>query len=93
MSSLPDLSLPLVQRISPVINSVALHDSKWILKRRTSEDFNGSSIPIEFYYIMDNDGVVKESCRQKTKLDKVITGDLKAYVTDQGHTTTLQRDN
>ena len=28
----------------------------------------------EFYYIMDNDVVVKESCRQKTKLDKVITG-------------------
>ena len=46
----------------------------------------------EFYYIMDNDGVVKESCRQKTKLDKVITG-VKSLCDRQGHTTTLQRDN
>jgi len=28
-----------------------------------------------------------------TKLDKVIPGDrVKAYITDSGHTTTLQRD-
>ena len=49
----------------------------------------------EYYYIRDNDGVVQKIHVDKsTKLDKVITGDLvKAYVTDQGHTTTLQRDN
>ena len=49
----------------------------------------------EYYYIRDNGGVVQRIHVDKsTKLDKVITGDLvKAYVTDQGHTTTLQRDN
>jgi hypothetical protein len=31
---------------------------------------------------------------KSTKLDPVKPGDMvKAYVTDQGHTTTLQRDN
>lgn len=49
----------------------------------------------EYYYIRDNGGVVQRIHVDKsTKLDKVRTGDLvKAYVTDQGHTTTLQRDN
>ena len=49
----------------------------------------------EYYYIRDNEGRVQRIHVDKsTKLDKVITGDLvKAYVTDQGHTTTLQRDN
>lgn len=49
----------------------------------------------EYYYIRDNDGVVQRIHVDKsTKLDEVMTGDLvKAYVTDQSHTTTLQRDN
>ena len=49
----------------------------------------------EYYYIRDNDGVVQRIHVDKsTKLDKVMTGDMvKAYVTAQGHTTTLQRDN
>jgi hypothetical protein len=49
----------------------------------------------EYYYIRDNGGVVQRiHVDKRTKLDKVRTGDLvKAYVTDQGHTTTLQRDN
>lgn len=48
-----------------------------------------------YYYIRDNDGMVQRIHVDKsTKLDNVRTGDLvKAYVTDQGHTTTLQRDN
>lgn len=49
----------------------------------------------EYYFIEDTDGKVhKIHVDKSTKLDKVITGDLvKAYVTDKGHTTTLQRDN
>lgn len=49
----------------------------------------------EFYLIKDNDGVVHRIHVDKnTKADTVVTGDMvKAYVTDQGHTTTLQRDN
>jgi len=49
----------------------------------------------EYYYIRDDDGEVQKIHVDKsTKLDKVMTGDLvKAYVTDQGHTTTLQQDN
>ena len=49
----------------------------------------------EYYYIKDNDGMVQRIHVDKsTKSDTVITGDMvKAYVTDQGHTTTLQRGN
>jgi hypothetical protein len=48
----------------------------------------------EYIWIKDTDG--KESrihVDKSTKLDKVVVGDtVKAYITDQGHTTTLQRD-
>ena len=48
----------------------------------------------EYIWIKDTDG--KESrihIDKSTKLDKVVVGDtVKAYITDQGHTTTLQRD-
>ena len=48
----------------------------------------------EYYSIKDTDG--KETrihVDKSTKLDKVVVGDkVKAYITDQGHTTTLQRD-
>jgi hypothetical protein len=49
----------------------------------------------EYYYIKDTNGVVQKIHVDKsTKSDKVITGDMvTAYVTDQGHTTTLQREN
>ena len=49
----------------------------------------------EYYYIRDDAGEVQKIHVDKsTKLDKVMTGDMvKAYVTAQGHTTTLQRDN
>jgi hypothetical protein len=47
----------------------------------------------EYYVIKDNDGVQhRVHVDKSTKLDKVVEGDLvKAYVTDQGHVTTLQR--
>ena len=47
----------------------------------------------EYYSIKDNDGKqVRIHVDKSTKLDKVMEGDkVKAYITDQGHTTTLQR--
>ena len=48
----------------------------------------------EYYWVKDTDGKeVKLHVDASTKLDKVVKGDrVKAYITDQGHTTTLQRD-
>ena len=47
----------------------------------------------EFYQIRNTDGeLVKVHVDKSTKLDKVVEGDMvKAYVTDKGHVTTLQR--
>jgi len=47
----------------------------------------------EYYVIKDNDGKQHRLHVDKsTKLDKVVEGDMvKAYITDQGHVTTLQR--
>ncbi len=49
----------------------------------------------EYYWIKDSDGKeTKIHVDKSTKMDKVVVGDMvKAYITDQGHTTTLQRDN
>jgi hypothetical protein len=48
----------------------------------------------EYYTIKDNDGMEhKVHVDKSTKLDTVAEGDkVKAYVTDKGHVTTLQRD-
>lgn len=68
-----------------------------IKERLTKDTIKGTLMNIEgeYYVIKDNDGVQhKIHVDKSTKLDKVMTGDMvKAYVTDQGHTTTLQRDN
>ena len=47
----------------------------------------------EYYWIKDSDGKeVKIHVDKSTKMDKVVPGEMvKAYITDQGHTTTLQR--
>ena len=49
----------------------------------------------EYYWIKDSDGKeTKIHVDKSTKMDKVVPGDMvKAYITDKGHTTTLQRDN
>jgi exosome complex RNA-binding protein Csl4 len=71
--------------------------SPTIKERLTKDTIKGTLINIkgEYYSIKDNDG--KEHMihvDKSTKLDPVRPGDMvKAYVTDQGHTTTLQRDN
>ena len=66
-------------------------------ERLTKDTIKGTlmSIQGEYYVIRDTDGVQhKIHVDKSTKLDKVVAGDkVKAYVTDQGHTTTLQRDN
>lgn len=71
--------------------------SPTIKERLTKDTIKGTLMKIdgEYYVIKDNDGVQhKIHVDKSTKLDKVMTGDMvKAYVTDQGHTTTLQRDN
>jgi hypothetical protein len=71
--------------------------SPTIKERLTKDTIKGTlmSIQGEYYVIRDTDGVQhKIHVDKSTKLDKVVAGDkVKAYVTDQGHTTTLQRDN
>src|SRR6185503_10821908 len=48
----------------------------------------------EYYWVKDTDGKdVRLHVDASTKLDKVVKGDrVKAYITDNGHATTLQRD-
>ena len=71
--------------------------SPTIKERLTKDTIKGTlmSVEGEYYSIKDTDGKVhRVHVDKSTKLDKVVPGDLvKAYVTDQGHTTTLQRDN
>ena len=67
------------------------------LKERITKDtVKGTLIRIdgENYWVRDTDGKeVKLHIDSSTKLDKVVRGDrVKAYITDSGHTTTLQRD-
>ena len=68
-----------------------------IKERLTKDTIKGTlmSIEGEYYSIKDNDGKLhKIHVDKSTKVDKVVAGDMvKAYVTDEGHTTTLQRDN
>jgi hypothetical protein len=47
----------------------------------------------EYYWVKHTDGKeVKLHVDASTKLDKVVKGyRVKAYITDQGHATTLQR--
>jgi hypothetical protein len=65
-------------------------------ERFTKDTVKGTLMKMdgEYYSIKDTDG--KESkihVDKSTKLDKVVVGDkVKAYITDRGHATTLQRD-
>jgi hypothetical protein len=71
--------------------------SPTIKERLTKDTIKGTLMGIEgeYYSIKDNDGKqYRIHVDKSTKLDMVLPGDLvKAYVTDQGHTTTLHRDN
>lgn len=71
--------------------------SPTIKERLTKDTIKGTLMKIdgEYYIIKDEDGREHRIHVDKsTKLDTVRSGDMvKAYVTDKGHTTTLQRDN
>jgi len=66
-----------------------------IKERITKDAIKGTLMRTEgeYYWIKDTDGKEKKIHVDKsTKMDKVVVGDMvKAYVTDEGHTTTLQR--
>ena len=65
-------------------------------ERITKDTVKGTLMRVdgEYYWVKDTDGKeVKLHVDASTKLDKVVKGDrVKAYTTDEGHTTTLQRD-
>ena len=65
-------------------------------ERLTKDTVKGTLMKMdgEYYWVKDNDGKqTRIHVDASTKLDKVVTGDkVKAYITDNGHTTTLQRD-
>src|SRR5262245_20994733 len=68
------------------------------LKERVTKDtIKGTLMRMEgeYYWIKDSDGKERKIHVDKsTKMDKVVPGDMvKASITDQGHTTTLQRAN
>lgn len=71
--------------------------SPTLKERLTKDTIKGTLMRTEgeYYYIKDNDGKEqKVHVDKSTKLDKVLPGDMvKAYVTDKGHTTTLERVN
>jgi hypothetical protein len=71
--------------------------SPTIKERVTNDAIKGTLMKIdgEYYSIKDTDGKEHRIHVDKsTKLDTVKAGDMvKAYVTDKGHTTTLQRVN
>ena len=69
--------------------------SPTIKERITKDTVKGTLMKTEgeYYWIKDSDGKeVKIHVDKSTKLDKVVPGDMvKAYITEKGHTTTLQR--
>ena len=65
-------------------------------ERITKDAVTGTLMKIEggeYFSIKDNDGkLIKVHVDKSTKLDRVMEGDkVKAYITNQGHATTLQR--
>jgi hypothetical protein len=69
--------------------------SPTLSERLTKDAISGTLMKMEgeYYWIKDTDGKeTKVHVDKSTKIDKVVVGDqVKAYVTDRGHTTTLQR--
>jgi hypothetical protein len=82
----------LAQAANPMSDKEA---SPTIGERITKDTVKGTLMKVdgEYYTIKDNDGKeTKIHVDKSTKMDKVMVGDhVKAYITDKGHTTTLQR--
>ena len=70
--------------------------SPTIGERLTKDTVKGTLMRVDGvnYWVKDTDGKeVRLHIDSSTKLDKVVPGDrVKAYITDSGHTTTLQRE-
>jgi hypothetical protein len=86
------MSVPLANAGSPMSDK----EAKPAMKERLMEkSVKGDLLRIddEQLVVRDTDGKeVKLHVDHSTKMDKVVPGDrIKAYVTDQGHVTTLQR--
>ena len=76
----------------PMTNKEATPDLK---ERLTKDTVKGTLMKTdgEYYWIKDDDGKeVRVHVDTSSKMDKVVKGDrVKAYITDKGHVTTLQR--
>lgn len=81
-----------VQAANPMSDKEATPTVK---ERITKDTIKGTLTKMDgpYYWIKDKDGKeTKIHVDKSTKMDKVVVGDqVKAYVTDEGHTTTLQR--
>jgi hypothetical protein len=82
--------------LSQAANPMSDKEASPTLKERITKDtVKGKLMKVDgpYYWIKDNDGKeIKIHVDKSTKMDKVVVGDqVKAYVTDEGHTTTLQR--
>ena len=83
--------------ISEAANPMEGKEATPTLKERLTKDtVKGTLIRMdgENYWVRDTDGKeVRLHVDASTKMDKVVPGDrVKAYITENGHTTTLQRD-
>jgi hypothetical protein len=65
-------------------------------ERITKDTVKGTLMRVDgaYYWVKDTNGKdIRLHVDASTKLDKVVKGDrVKAYITDNAHTTTLQRD-
>lgn len=82
--------------LAEAANPMAEKEASPTLKERITKDsVKGTLMKIdgEYYWIKDDDGQqTKIHVDKSTKMDKVVVGDhVKAFITDKGHTTTLQR--
>ncbi|HEX6949045.1 MAG TPA: hypothetical protein VF127_05555 [Nitrospira sp.] len=82
--------------VAQAANPMSEKEASPTMKERVTKDtVKGTLMKTEgeYYWIKDSDGKeVKIHVDKSTKMDKVVPGDMvKAYITDQGHTTTLQR--
>ena len=86
------LGIGLVQGADPMSEKEASPSMK---ERITKDAVKGTLMKTEgeYYWIKDDDGKeTKVHVDRSTKLDKVLVGDkVKAFITDKGHATTLQR--
>lgn len=82
----------LAQAADPMAEKEA---SPTMKERITKDTVKGTLMKVEgeYYWIKDDDGKqTKVHVDKSTKMDKAVVGDhVKAYITDKGHATTLQR--